>query len=188
MHACRPFLPPCLVVAAWSFFACFNSACMLVETHPKFRAKQPDSVGGDIPRSAFAAAGSNKPQENGSSAAHTNGAAPALAQAAPAQAMPDRQVHRSRTSARPGSAGRSAYLGPGNNHGGAVHIPCTLHESSTHSPAHAPCACSPCSREHVRREASLLAVRCRRGCRKVTPGNAECPDVRRGTSAASTLT
>ncbi len=33
----RPFLPPCLVVGALSFFACFNSACMMVETHPKYR-------------------------------------------------------------------------------------------------------------------------------------------------------
>ncbi len=35
MH--RPFLLPCLVVGALSFFACFNSACMMVETHPKYR-------------------------------------------------------------------------------------------------------------------------------------------------------
>lgn len=38
MH--RPFLLPCLVVGALSFFACFNSACMMVETHPKYR-KEP---------------------------------------------------------------------------------------------------------------------------------------------------
>ncbi|CAL8469413.1 g8954 [Coccomyxa elongata] len=37
LFARQPFLLPCLVVGALSFFACFNSACMMVETHPKYR-------------------------------------------------------------------------------------------------------------------------------------------------------
>lgn len=37
---CRPFLPPCLVVAVLSLLAMTNSAFMMVETHPRLR-KQP---------------------------------------------------------------------------------------------------------------------------------------------------
>ena len=90
------------MVAAWSFFACFNSACMLAETHPKFRTKQPDT-GDDIPRSAFAAAGSkakDQTSQNGSAAALTNGVGLAPAQSAPLEATPERQIYRSMTSAR----------------------------------------------------------------------------------------
>ena len=37
---CRPFLPPCLVVALLSLLAMINSSFMMVETHPRLR-KQP---------------------------------------------------------------------------------------------------------------------------------------------------
>ena len=40
MGDCRPFLPPCLVVAVLSLLAMTNSAFMMVETHPRLR-KQP---------------------------------------------------------------------------------------------------------------------------------------------------
>jgi hypothetical protein len=42
---CRPFLPPCLLVAFLSLFACINSACMMVETHPRLRKQTGGSQG-----------------------------------------------------------------------------------------------------------------------------------------------
>ena len=51
---CRPFLPPCLVVALLSLLAMINSSFMMVETHPRLR-KQPKQapeiarVGADTP-------------------------------------------------------------------------------------------------------------------------------------------
>lgn len=66
----RPFLPPCMVVGVLSLFACLNSACMLIETHPKFhkQALQTDNTPKEDQLAAVAASENGiacEPSSNG---------------------------------------------------------------------------------------------------------------------------